>query len=70
MPYRQTYEFECVDCATTEELKFTLSEYLARTDEVVLCPACNGIMRRKIGVVGVVFKGDGWADKQGGGGDE
>ena len=69
MPYRRTYDFECPDCTTTTELKFTLSEYLMRTDEVVVCPECNGIMQRKISAVGVVFKGEGWADKKGGSDD-
>ena len=67
MPYRQTYDFECRDCTITTELKFTISEYLQRTDEVVLCPKCNGVMQRKIGAHPVIFKGEGWADKKGGG---
>lgn len=71
MPMRMTYDFECVDCGTAGVKKFTLSEYLVREDEVVICPQCGGIMQRKItGNGGVVFKGDGWPDKHTETGDE
>lgn len=50
-----TYLYECADCRNRFEQFQKFSE-----DALTTCPTCEGVLRRVIQNVGVVFKGSGW----------
>ena len=50
-----TYLYECADCRNRFEQFQKFSE-----DSLTTCPTCEGVLRRVIQNVGVVFKGSGW----------
>lgn len=50
-----TYGYRCVDCGYQFETFQRFSE-----DPLRECPSCQGVVRRVIHPVGVVFKGTGW----------
>jgi putative FmdB family regulatory protein len=51
-----SYNFECLDCKTTETLVATLNEEL----NIPKCPECNEDMVRKFGIQTIRFMGNGW----------
>ena len=50
-----TYQYQCRDCGHEFERFQKFSE-----DPLTVCPACEGVIKRVIQNVGVVFKGSGW----------
>ena len=57
-----TYEYLCEDCDLKEEHIHTMTEVADIEHE---CPTCDKVMRRLVsGGLGVIFRGDGWIDKE------
>ncbi len=50
-----TYEYECTACHHRFERRQKITEEPIRT-----CPNCNGLTRRVLHPVGIIFKGSGW----------
>ncbi len=50
-----TYEYECTACHQRFERRQKITEEPIRT-----CPTCNGLTRRVLHPVGIIFKGSGW----------
>ena len=55
-----TYEYSCKECGTYGSVHRTYKE----DDGGMRCPKCNIDMTRIYSLVGLVFKGDGWAGKK------
>ena len=54
------YEYKCPSCDNQFEKKLPFSEYKAPQD----CPSCgHGPANKLVSTSSVVFRGDGWADK-------
>ncbi|MDB4278588.1 zinc ribbon domain-containing protein [Deltaproteobacteria bacterium] len=56
-----TYGYRCDTCEIEFDIRKSMSEY--KTPEA--CPQCEGETRKLIQAVGVIFKGDSWASKNG-----
>jgi putative FmdB family regulatory protein len=50
-----TYQYVCTKCGHTFEAVQSFSD-----DALTECPDCGGLVRKKFGAVGVVFKGSGF----------
>jgi len=50
-----TYQYSCTDCGHFFEIFQSFSD-----DSLVLCPECEGRLRKVFNAVGVVFKGSGF----------
>ncbi|MHA7281538.1 FmdB family zinc ribbon protein [Arthrobacter sp. TMS2-4] len=49
------YAYACKDCGHTFDIQQSFSD-----DSLTVCPACDGVLRKKFNSVGVVFKGSGF----------
>jgi len=58
MPY---YDYACDECEVIWTVRKPMAE--GRTPEQ--CPECEGEARKVFSTAGVIFKGDGWASKDG-----
>ena len=58
MPF---YEYACDDC----EVVFTVRKPIAEYKTPENCPECEEEARKVISAVGIIFKGDSWASKNG-----
>jgi putative FmdB family regulatory protein len=50
-----TYSYRCNDCGHEFDIRQRMSE-----DPISVCPNCDGVVRRVVTSVGVVFKGSGF----------
>lgn len=50
-----TYQYVCTQCGHAFEAVQSFSD-----DALTACPECGGLVRKKFGAVGVVFKGSGF----------